>query len=410
MLPRAWLFLMVIALFLSACGASATPTATPEPLEITFSYYNRALEPYYQQMKADFEAAHPRWQVVLKTGNAFGGNMPESKADVAEVMQLPIATLAKNGTIRPLDPLIQESGLDLDSFYQSALDASRWQGQLWGLPLGVDPLVLYYNKDIFASKGVPYPNDNWTWDDLLEAALRLTDPTAEPPLYGLAYALFGGDLISFIYQNGGTLFDSLIEPTTITLTDPATVEAIEWYANLALAHEVMPAPRELDAQGGSQTLIISQRAAMWYGSLSERGGKSWGMDWKFNWGIAPPPAGKQRASLLWVRTCVLSAQSPHPQAAWQWARYVATHPPTDYDVPALKEAAEADSLFATEAAEVAAAARVSLASGYAFPSVAWLAELGNWLSRALDDIFRGDVSVAEALIEAQERANERLGQ
>jgi len=33
-----------------------------------------------------------------------------------------------------------------------------------------NPLLLWYNKDVFDANGVDYPTDEWTWEDLIAAA------------------------------------------------------------------------------------------------------------------------------------------------------------------------------------------------------------------------------------------------
>jgi multiple sugar transport system permease protein len=36
--------------------------------------------------------------------------------------------------------------------------------------------VLLYRKDLFDERGIPYPDKNWTWDDLYDACRKTTDP------------------------------------------------------------------------------------------------------------------------------------------------------------------------------------------------------------------------------------------
>ena len=48
---------------------------------------------------------------------------------------------------------------------------------VWAIPYGgALGKVLLYRKDLFDEKGIPYPTADWTWDDLLAAARKLTDP------------------------------------------------------------------------------------------------------------------------------------------------------------------------------------------------------------------------------------------
>ena len=48
----------------------------------------------------------------------------------------------------------------------------------WTVPYGGSPLgkVLMYRKDLFDKHKIPYPTAKWTWEDLLDACKKITDP------------------------------------------------------------------------------------------------------------------------------------------------------------------------------------------------------------------------------------------
>lgn len=62
---------------------------------------------------------------------------------------------------------------------------------------------MYYNKDLFDQRHVPYPQNGWTWDDFLAAAQAVSDP--ESGIYGYAYHPLGVDWVLFAYQHRGRL-------------------------------------------------------------------------------------------------------------------------------------------------------------------------------------------------------------
>lgn len=67
------------------------------------------------------------------------------------------------------------ANLNLADYY---IDLSRFEfaGQLYALPLRWTEYVIYYNKDVFDRYQVPYPHHEWTYEELAEAASRLTIP------------------------------------------------------------------------------------------------------------------------------------------------------------------------------------------------------------------------------------------
>ncbi len=92
---------------------------------------------------------------------------------------------AFDGNWMDLEPLVEAAGYDLSQFPPSLVDFYRVEGQgLIGLPFGVFPSMIYFNRDLFDAAGLPYPpqsygepyadGDPWDFDKLEELALLLT--------------------------------------------------------------------------------------------------------------------------------------------------------------------------------------------------------------------------------------------
>ncbi len=397
---------------LSGCRlfARPTPTPTPPPVQVSFIYPSQLLTAHYERLAAEFEKQNPRVDIVLRVGSPYSALGPGARnVDVAIVDQIILALLAQNGLIRPLDALVQGSPeLRLEAFFPGTIDALRWQGQLWALPADADPWILYYNKDLFDARGVSYPTSDWTWLDMLEAAQRLADPLAKPPVYGFIGDINRADFVPLVYQNGGTLVDSLVDPKIPTFTDPAAVEAIEWYVDLALSYGVMPTPTELKQLGGFEAAVSGGRGAMWFVPVSEAGGALWGKEWPFNWGVALEPRNKARMTLITMRAYVLTSSAENPNIAWEWLRFAATHPDSTLGVPALVDAARSQAFLASRRADVAQVALAAMEVGHTFPPATWIDEIGNWLGQAMQEVFSGRLTVAEAMERVQSQAEPLL--
>ncbi len=223
MKARYWTGLILMAASLAGCGLFSKPTPTPEPATVTFVYPSSVLNPHFQALEAEFEAAHPAVDVVLRAASPYNYLTGGSRADVLMIDQLAIAEAAQADLIRSIDPLVQEDlTLDREAFYAGTLEALTWRGQLWGLPADVDPWVLYFNRGLFDAAGIGYPSTSWTWDDLLEAAVMLTDHSGAAPVYGFLGDMSRADFVPMVYQkNGGTLWTTWSLPPTATFTHPA---------------------------------------------------------------------------------------------------------------------------------------------------------------------------------------------
>lgn len=139
---------------------------------------------------ADFEAAHPGVKVVNvpDQGDWYGsatGDLDAALekwaeyASIADVVYMPgwlgspFATRA--GLWLDLKPLITaDPNIDIDDFYPSILGALAWDGGQWALPVTGEIQIFVYDRIKFDEAGIPYPNQNWTLQDVTNAALALT--------------------------------------------------------------------------------------------------------------------------------------------------------------------------------------------------------------------------------------------
>ena len=73
-----------------------------------------------------------------------------------------------------LDLYLEYGDLDLADFYAGSFEQFTWQGQRYGIPFIAAPELIYFNKSLFDAAGLPYPTDDWTWEDVRSLARKLT--------------------------------------------------------------------------------------------------------------------------------------------------------------------------------------------------------------------------------------------
>ena len=161
------------------------------------------------------------------------------EVDLLSVSPLFAQMLGERGIILPLDPLIaaDEPGL-VEAFYPYLLDHLRSDEGLFGLPVNAQPLMLHYDPQYFAEKGVPLVDESWDWDDLVASAKTLAerDEEGEVQRWGLALMSYG--YWWALWQNEADLAD----PTTLRclLQDSAAAEALQFCRDLIHTHRVAP--------------------------------------------------------------------------------------------------------------------------------------------------------------------------
>jgi len=198
-----------------------------------------------------------------------------------------------------------------NGFYQKSLEALTVNGKLYAIPRDVSNLVIYYNKNIFDKKHIPYPSANWTFDDFLKTAQKLTDQNTfgisfeEDPLFYLPYLMSNG---------GGFLPDEI--------NKPESQNALNFYADLRNKYHVAPLKSE-SASATMAQLFLQERLGMY---LSGR----WMVpkfreEAKFDWDIAQFPKGTKGSIVqLDASGWAVSKSSNHKQEALKLVNFLSS--------------------------------------------------------------------------------------
>ena len=101
-----------------------------------------------------------------------------------------------------------------DKWNDTVYDISTFEDKTYGFETGrlFPTSVLFFNKGMFDREGISYPyedffNDEWTWDNMLEIAQKLTKDTDGDGVID-QWGLSGTNLINqFVYSNGAETID-----------------------------------------------------------------------------------------------------------------------------------------------------------------------------------------------------------
>jgi multiple sugar transport system substrate-binding protein len=409
--PGYWLLCLLVILWgtsLSACGLGA-PAVTPVTITFAFPGYDQA---YYDGLLEKFKNQEPAITVELHSWQTSSGYRPDNVYDVSvvetEVLSPANPQDAISASAMPLDAYIeQESAFKVDDFYPGTLDAFKLEGKTYAIPSGLDPWVLFYNRDLFDRYQVPYPQPGWTWDDFLLKAGALTHK--EEGSFGYVPRQYFPDALFFLMQHGGQLVDSSGKPT---LDDPLNVEAMQWYAGLIQEYHVAPTQQEAyNAFGYSQDYailgILKGKVGMWIGPLSERGGTTDQVKWNMQWGIAPLPREKLAFTGAYFEGFAISTASKNAPAAWKWISFLSQQAPVRL-MPARRSQVESQDYANRAGKDVAAAAQASLENILlATPdTVHKLGPVFDLFFQTVNQIASGKISAEEALKAAQQRAGQ----
>jgi len=325
---------------------------------------------------------------------------------MSDVMDLPaFSELSLYGLARDLTPFLETDGALLHDFYPGLLRACQQDGRTWALPARGYPFLFFYDKDAFDDAGLPYPRPGWSEADFLGMARQLTLEDDAGRRYGFlnrsGYPLGR----AFVEAQAGPLIDSSQEVPAPRLDTPDVIQAVGWYAGLALQERVMPNPfewlsaRDQRAFAGRMWNVPQQaQAAMW----AEEAAAWRGYEGREDVGVVPFPVAAHPGSPWWFEAYTISAESAHPEESWLWIRYLTSRATVDpggtvpYLLPARRSVAEASGVWAQWDAEIAGAIEAAIANAWSYrPDTCTLT-----LEAAIESIWAG-TPVETALEKAQ---------
>src|ERR1041384_4018813 len=175
-----------IGLALGLLGLGCVRHGTPT---IRFSSWGDVKEnAILASLLADFQKVHPEIKVELtrvqyseymtKLFTQFAGGIAP---DVIFVSTDDALNLSARGILEPLDEYIKaDPSFPVKDYWPSLIEDYTINGHLWAAPRDIDPECdVYYNKAAFDEAHLPYPTDDWTWDDFLRAAKALVKRNAK---------------------------------------------------------------------------------------------------------------------------------------------------------------------------------------------------------------------------------------
>ena len=191
---------------------------------------------------------------TLLEAGASGGDMPDVFWMHANNSQI----YMNNDMLLKLDDYIDKSDkIDMDKYLPQVTALYTYDGSYYAIPKDYDTIALWYNKTMFDKEGLEYPNENWTWDDLYDAAVKLTDKDAKKYGYALNVTNDQDSYWNMIYSKGGYVLSD--DHKSSGYDDPKTLEAMDFVGKLLT--DVCP-PASVMAETPTDVLFQSGTVAM----------------------------------------------------------------------------------------------------------------------------------------------------
>lgn len=240
-----------------------------------------------------------------------GNNAP----DIFYLSQEWVSTYADSDVLLDITEYAEnDPDLELEHYYEDTLRVSSYEDKLYGLPWISNPVILYYNVDMFDEAGIDYPDESWDWEKFREVAKELTQDLDDdgridqwgftthgwPPTHQWIWSM-GGDVVT---EEGEVLVDS-----------PESIAGLEILNGILNEDDSIPAANTIEQQGLAE-MFKAGRIGMFMGGASDDLDRVDGL----NVESTVVPKGEERVTFNWLASMVASTQTEDPDIAYEALR------------------------------------------------------------------------------------------
>ncbi len=346
-------------LVLAACGAAATPqvvekivketvevekivkeTVVSEPamnyeegeLTILLCCSGPEEQAAKEEFNARFMAAHPGvtvTQTPMPAGQSYFEKLQTVIAagtapDIYDMWEGYVQPYAENKALMNLDPFMEADPiLKKTDLWEGALASTSWQNNLYALLIAVmpGPVSLFYNKDLLDEAGVAYPENDWTWDRMREAAMALSVGAPEArDQYGLAFDLWFVPWLYWIWSNHGDVFNE--DETQCVMDQAPAYDALQYWADLVVKDNVAPSVSMQSTMQGALNMFTTGLVGMYLGNCWNLADLRAAAEQGLNWGSALSPTANDGNRTFYQHTWCwgIWTGTKKPNLAWQYCR------------------------------------------------------------------------------------------
>ena len=346
-MKRFWALVLVVLMVLGmvACGtpaastnSSATPAETPkdssaapaEKQKMTLMMYtNTAIQETIEKLIVPFEEANNvDVEVVLVSLADYDTKLSTmissgESPDVMLVAEYQNVQYTEENMLLPLNDIISGADYDYEDF--AAGQRSHWtfDDKVYGIACSGAPLVLFYNKDLYAKAGLETPSERyekgtWTAEAMIEDAKTIANLGDD--IYGIDFSRAGDwanwDVVMtpVLRMYGGDAWNDA-DRTEVLINSKKSIKGLETLNELMNTGVHPKAGTTIDFLAGQLGLYPEL-----FGSIKKM------VDLPFEWDMVPMPVNADGGSTSWMGSAawgVLTA-SDTPDLAKSLVQFMTT--------------------------------------------------------------------------------------
>lgn len=294
--------------------------------EIRYAFWDKGQAPYFEKCVTEFNKLYPDVKVVLENSSwdeywkkleagATGG----SSADVFWLNGPNITKYAKGDVLLPIDDMLKNSDVKLSNYPEALVKLYNIDGVQYAIPKDFDTIGMWYNKKLFDEAGVPYPSDDWTWEDFVATAKKLTK--ADKTVYGTA-AQFRDQtgIYNTIFAAGGEVISA--DKKSSGYDKPETQKGIQLFIDLH-KEGVTPSQASLEETEDYVQFLSGKVAMLMNGSWFLNSIVDSEVKDDIDVAALPSVNGKKATVIHGLGNCIAKS-TKNPEAAWKWVEFLAS--------------------------------------------------------------------------------------
>jgi multiple sugar transport system substrate-binding protein len=273
-------FAGVLVLFLLLyAGAELTRDNTVKP-GITSIRWCTDVNPARAVQTEIFHKVNPTLEVVLDPGARQKLIVQCATGTGPDVMDVyngeEMVSFVEAGILLDLTDIAKEKGFSPENTYPAVRGRLMVEGRQYRFPCNVWANAVIYNRAIFDDHGVPYPDENWTYEQFIEASKQILDKPSKSGTKHIPVANFSSRwfYLDLMVGYGGCYYKD--QGLRSALDSPEAIQAMQFYYDLIYKYHALTTPSEaaaMSSQGGwgsgGLNWFSSERAAMifigrWY--------------------------------------------------------------------------------------------------------------------------------------------------
>ncbi|NLW23094.1 MAG: sugar ABC transporter substrate-binding protein [Tissierellia bacterium] len=334
---------------------------------------------------------------------AASGTLP----DVFWLNEARVKEFSDAGLVADLTDVLEKYPAIAEGMFDGALEYGQADGIQYAIPKDFTSYVMYINVDLFEEAGIPIPTSDWTMDDYIELAEKLTIvENGRTVQYGTAVNNYRADWINFMGNYDAEWF----KDGKSNISDPNAIKGLSVPATL-VEKGYAPAPGTT-GESEDRLFIIGQVAMYPSGRWVV---PSFLAECDFEWTAVEFPKGTTRVCPFITANVAISAHTENKEIAANFLSFLMSETGLSYTLASglsvpLYENLITNKNILGEPAEAFIATSKYIGDKEQIEALAtgkW-AEYDAIISAELSLVFEGSQTIEEAARNIDKKANETL--